>query len=142
MTVLDINDNAPIFATDYETLLCENTTPGQVRPSPPLCWGGGTVFFRPPATCVFSPPGGGSVEAPDTSQGPGSVRRCCCSLAAALSSSCVRAELMTVLLSACGSDPLWHHGIPPLELGCCPRGRKRFRNPNKDCLPSVEVLQI
>lgn len=33
MTVLDINDNAPVFATDYETLLCENTTPGQVRGS-------------------------------------------------------------------------------------------------------------
>uniref|UniRef100_A0A674PPL7 Cadherin 7 n=1 Tax=Takifugu rubripes TaxID=31033 RepID=A0A674PPL7_TAKRU len=30
VTVLDINDNAPVFATDYETLLCETTTPGQV----------------------------------------------------------------------------------------------------------------
>uniref|UniRef100_H3D821 Cadherin 7 n=1 Tax=Tetraodon nigroviridis TaxID=99883 RepID=H3D821_TETNG len=30
VTVLDINDNAPVFAIDYETLLCENTTPGQV----------------------------------------------------------------------------------------------------------------
>ncbi|XP_053714427.1 cadherin-7a isoform X3 [Synchiropus splendidus] len=29
ITVLDINDNAPVFAIDYETLLCENTTPGQ-----------------------------------------------------------------------------------------------------------------
>lgn len=109
MTVLDINDNAPIFATDYETLLCENTTPGQVRPSPPLCWGG--VLSTSSYVRVFSS-WGGSVEAPDTSQGPGSVRRCC-SLAAPLSSSCVRAELMTMLLSACGSDPLWHHGIPP-----------------------------
>lgn len=32
ITVLDINDNAPVFAIDYETLLCENTMPGQVRP--------------------------------------------------------------------------------------------------------------
>lgn len=32
ITVLDINDNAPIFAIDYETLLCENAMPGQVRP--------------------------------------------------------------------------------------------------------------
>ncbi|XP_028288641.1 cadherin-7 isoform X1 [Parambassis ranga] len=30
ITVLDINDNAPVFAIDYETLLCENTMPGQV----------------------------------------------------------------------------------------------------------------
>uniref|UniRef100_A0A3Q3VW40 Cadherin domain-containing protein n=1 Tax=Mola mola TaxID=94237 RepID=A0A3Q3VW40_MOLML len=28
--VLDINDNAPVFAINYETLLCENTMPGQV----------------------------------------------------------------------------------------------------------------
>lgn len=33
VTVLDINDNAPVFAIDYETLLCENTIPGQVRPT-------------------------------------------------------------------------------------------------------------
>lgn len=33
ITVLDINDNAPVFAIDYETLLCENAMPGQVRPS-------------------------------------------------------------------------------------------------------------
>lgn len=32
ITVLDINDNAPEFAIDYETLLCENTLPGQVSP--------------------------------------------------------------------------------------------------------------
>lgn len=32
VTVLDINDNAPVFAIDYETLLCENAMPGQVRP--------------------------------------------------------------------------------------------------------------
>ncbi|XP_029979790.1 cadherin-7-like [Sphaeramia orbicularis] len=32
ITVLDINDNAPVFAIDYETLLCEHTMPGQVRP--------------------------------------------------------------------------------------------------------------
>ncbi|XP_034022662.1 cadherin-7a [Thalassophryne amazonica] len=30
VVVLDINDNAPVFAIDYETLLCENTPPGQV----------------------------------------------------------------------------------------------------------------
>ncbi|KAM9713259.1 cadherin-7-like isoform 1-T2 [Menidia menidia] len=30
ITVLDINDNAPAFAIDYETLLCENAMPGQV----------------------------------------------------------------------------------------------------------------
>nr|XP_057915926.1 cadherin-7-like isoform X2 [Doryrhamphus excisus] len=30
VTVLDVNDNAPVFAIDYETLLCENTTPGTV----------------------------------------------------------------------------------------------------------------
>ncbi|XP_047424794.1 cadherin-7a [Mugil cephalus] len=30
VTVLDINDNAPVFAIDYETLLCENAMPGQV----------------------------------------------------------------------------------------------------------------
>uniref|UniRef100_A0A8C6UHK8 Cadherin 7 n=1 Tax=Neogobius melanostomus TaxID=47308 RepID=A0A8C6UHK8_9GOBI len=29
VTVQDINDNAPVFAIDYETLLCENTMPGQ-----------------------------------------------------------------------------------------------------------------
>nr|XP_046227641.1 cadherin-7-like isoform X3 [Scatophagus argus] len=29
ITVLDINDNAPVFAIDYETLLCENAMPGQ-----------------------------------------------------------------------------------------------------------------
>lgn len=31
ITVLDINDNAPVFAIEYETLLCENAVPGQVR---------------------------------------------------------------------------------------------------------------
>ncbi|KAM6953458.1 cadherin-7-like [Aplochiton taeniatus] len=30
ITVLDINDNAPVFAIEYETLLCEKTLPGQV----------------------------------------------------------------------------------------------------------------
>ncbi|KAA8580598.1 hypothetical protein FQN60_013556 [Etheostoma spectabile] len=30
ITVLDINDNAPVFAIEYETLLCENAMPGQV----------------------------------------------------------------------------------------------------------------
>lgn len=31
ITVLDINDNPPVFAIEYETLLCENASPGQVR---------------------------------------------------------------------------------------------------------------
>ncbi|XP_035866052.1 cadherin-7 isoform X2 [Phyllostomus discolor] len=30
ITILDINDNAPEFATDYETTVCENAQPGQV----------------------------------------------------------------------------------------------------------------
>ncbi|XP_013860887.1 cadherin-7 isoform X2 [Austrofundulus limnaeus] len=30
ITVLDINDNAPVFAEDYDTVLCENAMPGQV----------------------------------------------------------------------------------------------------------------
>ncbi|KAM9332168.1 cadherin-7-like [Pholidichthys leucotaenia] len=30
ITVQDINDNAPVFAIDYETLLCENAMPGKV----------------------------------------------------------------------------------------------------------------
>lgn len=28
---MDINDNAPTFAVNYETFVCENATPGQVR---------------------------------------------------------------------------------------------------------------
>ncbi|KPP78736.1 Cadherin-7-like, partial [Scleropages formosus] len=30
ITVMDINDNAPVFAIDYETFLCEDAKPGQV----------------------------------------------------------------------------------------------------------------
>ncbi|XP_041100351.1 cadherin-7-like [Polyodon spathula] len=30
ISVLDINDNAPVFAIEYETFLCENAQPGQV----------------------------------------------------------------------------------------------------------------
>lgn len=30
ITVRDINDNAPVFAIEYETFLCETSTPGQV----------------------------------------------------------------------------------------------------------------
>ncbi|XP_031439789.1 cadherin-7-like [Clupea harengus] len=30
ITVMDINDNAPMFAIEYETLLCENSAPGKV----------------------------------------------------------------------------------------------------------------
>lgn len=29
--VMDINDNAPEFATEYEAFLCENGKPGEVR---------------------------------------------------------------------------------------------------------------
>lgn len=32
--VLDINDNAPEFPTEYEAFLCENGKPGQVRYRP------------------------------------------------------------------------------------------------------------
>ena len=46
ITVLDINDNAPGFAIDYETLLCENAMPGQVRPRQRLCsWSSFPSFF-------------------------------------------------------------------------------------------------
>lgn len=31
ITILDINDNAPEFAMEYETTVCENAQPGQVR---------------------------------------------------------------------------------------------------------------
>ncbi|KAL7840526.1 hypothetical protein AOLI_G00258490 [Acnodon oligacanthus] len=30
ITVMDINDNAPVFAIDYETRMCESASPGQV----------------------------------------------------------------------------------------------------------------
>lgn len=30
ITVMDINDNAPVFAIEYETYLCESAGPGQV----------------------------------------------------------------------------------------------------------------
>uniref|UniRef100_A0A8C1NPP5 Cadherin domain-containing protein n=1 Tax=Cyprinus carpio TaxID=7962 RepID=A0A8C1NPP5_CYPCA len=30
ITVMDINDNAPVFAIEYETILCESAGPGQV----------------------------------------------------------------------------------------------------------------
>ena len=33
ITILDINDNAPEFAMDYETTVCENAQPGQVSVS-------------------------------------------------------------------------------------------------------------
>lgn len=31
ISILDINDNPPEFAMDYETTVCENAQPGQVR---------------------------------------------------------------------------------------------------------------
>ncbi|XP_048858096.1 cadherin-7-like [Brienomyrus brachyistius] len=50
ITVMDINDNAPVFAIEYETFLCETARPGQViqtisamdRDEPP---GGHRFFF-------------------------------------------------------------------------------------------------
>uniref|UniRef100_A0A8C5EPU5 Cadherin-7-like n=1 Tax=Gouania willdenowi TaxID=441366 RepID=A0A8C5EPU5_GOUWI len=30
ISVMDVNDNAPTFATEYQTFVCENATPGQV----------------------------------------------------------------------------------------------------------------
>lgn len=30
VSVTDINDNAPSFASEYETFVCENSEPGQV----------------------------------------------------------------------------------------------------------------
>lgn len=35
VSVADVNDNAPIFAVEYETFVCENSEPGQV-PKPGL----------------------------------------------------------------------------------------------------------
>lgn len=32
ITVMDVNDNAPVFAIEYETFLCETAGPGQVLP--------------------------------------------------------------------------------------------------------------
>lgn len=36
--VLDVNDNAPEFASEHEAFLCENGKPGQVSISMFLCW--------------------------------------------------------------------------------------------------------
>lgn len=47
ITVLDINDNAPVFAIDYETLLCENAMPGQVRPRNSSAVGPASLPFFP-----------------------------------------------------------------------------------------------
>lgn len=30
VSVMDVNDNAPTFAMDYQLLVCENSKPGQV----------------------------------------------------------------------------------------------------------------
>ncbi len=37
ITVMDINDNTPVFAIEYETILCENAAPGQVCEAPFVC---------------------------------------------------------------------------------------------------------
>lgn len=45
---MDINDNAPVFAIDYETLLCENAMPGQVRPRNVSAGGQASIVFFVP----------------------------------------------------------------------------------------------
>lgn len=53
--VLDINDNAPVFAINYETLLCENTMPGQVRPCNVSAVRPASLpFFSPPSSLMFT----------------------------------------------------------------------------------------
>lgn len=36
ISVMDVNDNAPVFAIEYETFVCETAEPGQVRLTPAL----------------------------------------------------------------------------------------------------------
>lgn len=36
--VLDVNDNAPTFAANYETFVCENAKANQVGATGPLSW--------------------------------------------------------------------------------------------------------
>ena len=36
ITVMDVNDNAPVFAIEYETFVCETAQPGQVLTSTAL----------------------------------------------------------------------------------------------------------
>lgn len=54
ITVLDINDNAPVFAIDYETLLCENAMPGQVRPRNVSAVGPASQFLFSPSSLAWS----------------------------------------------------------------------------------------
>lgn len=35
ISVTDVNDNPPSFAVDYNTFVCENSEPGQVKNPPP-----------------------------------------------------------------------------------------------------------
>lgn len=51
VSVADVNDNAPFFAIEYETFICENSEPGQV-PTPGLS---NTVFVIEPASLQFNP---------------------------------------------------------------------------------------
>lgn len=37
VSVTDVNDNAPSFATEYDTFVCEDSEPGQV-PTPGFCY--------------------------------------------------------------------------------------------------------
>lgn len=49
--VLDVNDNAPEFASEHEAFLCENGKPGQVSTSMVLC----CVLWCVRMGCGFSP---------------------------------------------------------------------------------------
>jgi len=66
ITVQDINDNAPVFAIDYETILCENAMPGQVRPRTRLPAVG-------PASLPLSSPG--ARLKPDSQRPPAAAQR-------------------------------------------------------------------
>lgn len=48
--VLDVNDNAPEFASEHEAFLCENGKPGQVSVSMVLC----CVLWCVRTGCSFS----------------------------------------------------------------------------------------
>ena len=44
--ILDVNDNPPELATPYETSICEDAKPGQVRAPTAERWGGIMVFTQ------------------------------------------------------------------------------------------------